>query len=109
MPRRTLLSAEALSPVRHSSRPPEMARHYVLDAADLAFVRTRRRSANRLGFAVQLCLLRHPGTGLGPGEHPPVAMLAFVAEQLGVPPAAFAAYAARDLVLLCHFSILNSV
>lgn len=97
MPRRTLLSAEARSRLLGiPTDRAEMARHYVLDAADLALVRARRRAANRLGFAVQLCLLRHPGTGLGAGEHPPAPMLAFVAEQLGVPPAAFAAYAARD-------------
>jgi TnpA family transposase len=97
MPRRTLLSAEARSRLFGiPTERAEMARHYVLDAADLALVRARRRPANRLGFAVGLCLLRHPGTGLGPGEGPPTAMLAFVAEQIGVPPASFADYAARD-------------
>ena len=61
-----------------------MARHYVLSAEDLALVRTKRRAGNRLGFAIQLCLFRHPGQGLGPGEHPPEAMIAFVANQLGI-------------------------
>ncbi len=97
MPRRTLLSAEARSRLFGiPTERAEMARHYVLDAADLALVRARRRAANRLGFAVQLCLLRHPGAGLGPVERPPAAMIAFVAEQLGVPLTAFADYAARD-------------
>jgi TnpA family transposase len=97
MSRRILLSAEARS--RLFGIPTdraEMARHYVLDEEDLALVRARRRAANRLGFAVQLCLLRHPGAGLGPGEHPPAPMLAFVAGQLGLPLAAFADYAGRD-------------
>jgi TnpA family transposase len=72
MPRRTLLSAEARSRLFGiPTERAEMARHYILDAADSALVRARRRAANRLGFAVQLCLLRHPGTGLGTGEHPP--------------------------------------
>lgn len=98
MPRRTLLSAEARSGLFSvTTERAEMARHYVLDAADLALIRARRRAANRLGFAVRLCLLRHPGTGLGPGERPPAAMVAFVAEQLGVPPTAFAEYATRRL------------
>lgn len=44
---------------------------------DLAPIRAKRRSGNRLGFAVQLCLLRHPGQGLDFGEHPPEAMIAF--------------------------------
>jgi hypothetical protein len=110
MPRRTLLSAEARSRLFGiPTERAEMARHYVLDEADLALVRARRRAANRLGFAVQLCLLRHPGTGLGPGEHPPVPMLAFVAEQLGVSPAAFAGYAARDQTRREHAAELGAL
>ena len=72
MPRRSLLSTEQRTrlfaiPVGHA----EMAKHYVLSADDLALVRTKRRSINQLGFALQLCLLQHPGQGLGPGERPP--------------------------------------
>ena len=97
MPRRTLLSTDQRSrlfaiPVD----PVEMARHYVLSADDLTLARTKRRAVNRLGFAVQLCLLRHPGQGLEPGQRLPEAMVAFVARQLGTSPAAFADYAHRD-------------
>ena len=73
-----------------------MAKHYVLSAEDLALVRTKRRSGNRLGFAVQLCLVRYPGQVLGIGEHPPEEMIAFIAHQLGDLPAVFAEYALRD-------------
>ncbi|SDB71600.1 Tn3 family transposase [Belnapia rosea] len=109
MTRRTLLSAKGRA--RLFAIPTdraEMAGHYVLDAADLVLVRARRRAANRLGFAVQLCLLRHPGTGLGPEERPPAPMLAFVAEQLGVPPGAYAAYAARDQTRRGHAAELQA-
>jgi TnpA family transposase len=97
MPRRSLLSAEQRSrlfaiPVDHA----EMAKHYVLSADDLALVRAKRRAINRLGFSIQLCLLRYPGQGLRPGEYPPEAMIGFVAHQLGVSPAAFTDYALRD-------------
>jgi TnpA family transposase len=97
MPRRSLLSTEQRTrlfaiPVD----PAEMAKHYMLSAEDLALVRTKRRTVNRLGFAIQLCLLRHPGQGPGPGERPPEAMIAFVAHQLQASPAAFADYALRD-------------
>ena len=49
MPRRSLLSNEQRTrlfaiPVNH----PEMATHYVLSADELALVRTKRRSVNRL-------------------------------------------------------------
>ena len=41
--------------------PDALARHYTLTRTDLDLVATRRGDANRLGFAVQLALLRHPG------------------------------------------------
>ena len=55
MPPRTLLSSEQrtrLFAIPNDS--VEMVRHYVLGAEDLALIRTKRRSINRLGFAVQL-------------------------------------------------------
>ncbi|MGH7105823.1 MAG: DUF4158 domain-containing protein, partial [Acetobacteraceae bacterium] len=76
--------------------PAEMMRHYVLSSDDLAFIRTKRRAINRLGFAIQLYFLRHPGEGMGPGEHPPPEMIAFIAHQLGLPSARFGDYALRD-------------
>jgi Domain of unknown function (DUF4158) len=94
---RTLLSSEQR--VRLFSiptDPAEMTRHYVLGADDLALVGTRRRASNRLGFAVQLCALRHPGGVLDPSESPPAPMISFVAQQIGVDSALFADYAQRD-------------
>jgi TnpA family transposase len=72
MPRRTLLSSEQR--IRLFAIPTdsaEMARHYALSSDDRELIRTKRRAINRLGFAIQLCLLRYPGQGIGPGEHPP--------------------------------------
>ena len=72
MSRRALLSPEQR--IRLFGIPvdqAEMARHYVLSAEDLAFVRAKRRVSNRLGFAVQLCVLRYPGRALNPVEAPP--------------------------------------
>ena len=43
-----------------------MVKLYTLSRADLDLVQARRSDANRLGFAVQLVLLRHPG--LAPAE-----------------------------------------
>ena len=97
MPARTLLSVEQRN--RLFSIPTEsaeMVRHYTLSADDLALIRTKRRSVNRVGFAIQLCLLRYPGFDLGSAEQPPEGMIAFVGNQLGAPPAAFADYAQRD-------------
>lgn len=96
MSRRALLSSEQRArlfgiPVDQA----EMARHYVLSHEDLALVRAKRRAANRLGFAIQLCTLRYPGRALEPLEAPPAPMLVFIANQIGVDPALFGDYARR--------------
>ena len=96
MPARTLLSAEQRTRLFSvSTDTATMTRHYMLDAADSALVRSRRRASNRLGFAVQLCVLRHPGRVLDPLEVPPAPMIAFVAKQAGVDPALFGDYVRR--------------
>ena len=96
MPRRTLLSSEQRA--RLFSVPIDsagMARHFILSTEDIALIRTKRRASNRLGFAVQLCALRHPGRVLEPTELPPEQMLAFVTRQIGTEPALFDEYARR--------------
>lgn len=55
-----------------------LIRHYSLSAADRLEIDLRRREHNRLGFAVQLCVMRHPGRALAAGETPPRAMLKYV-------------------------------
>lgn len=79
MPRRFLLPNEPrirlfAIPADHA----EMTKRYILSADDLTFVQAKRRTINRLGFAVQLCLLRHPGLGMRPVKQPPEAIIAFV-------------------------------
>jgi len=87
MPPRTLLSSEQRTRLfAIPTDAPEMTRHYVLDVNDLPLVGARRRAGNRLGFAIQLWPLRHPGRVLDPSESPPAPMLAFVARQIGVDP-----------------------
>ena len=54
-----------------------LERNYVLADEDLELISTRRRAANRLGLAVHIALLRHPGQGwLEDTEHRPFADLA---------------------------------
>jgi TnpA family transposase len=48
-----------------------LIRHYSLSPADRLEIELRRREHNRLGFAVQLCLMRYPGRVLGAEETPP--------------------------------------
>jgi acyl-CoA synthetase (AMP-forming)/AMP-acid ligase II len=80
----------------------DIIRHYTLSPVDLELTTDRRGSHNRLGFAVQLCLLRHPGFGLRAGESVPEALLSYLAHQLGVMPAAFRDYSRRAQTRLDH-------
>ena len=48
-----------------------LAHHYMLSEEHLRIIRRRRRQANRLGFALQLCVLRHPGRLLRRGALKP--------------------------------------
>lgn len=71
----------------------KLARHHTLSEADLSAVSIRRGAANRLGFAVQLCLLCYPGRPMRPGEIIPRNIIEFVAAQVGADPDAFYDYA----------------
>lgn len=73
-----------------------MVRHYTLSRDDLDIVTLRRTAHTRLGCAILLCYLHHPGRFLGPDERPPIALLAFVARQVGAEPDDFIAYSRRD-------------
>ncbi len=95
MPTRELLSE--VQRARFSGIPEveerELVRHHTLSEADLAAVSVRRGAANRLGFAIQLCLLRYPGRPLRQGEVVPRDIVGFVAAQVGADPDAFGDYA----------------
>ena len=71
--------------------PDGLARRFTLSRADQDLVAARRGDASRLGFAVQLALLRHPGTTLANLDQPVEPLVAWLARQLEIPAAAFAA------------------
>lgn len=80
--------------------PPEAHEYavsrYALTLEDVVFAKRRRRSHNRLGFAVQLALVRDLGRPLRSGETVPGAVLDVVADQMSIDPAVFELYAKRD-------------
>ena len=60
----------------------EIARHYTFTQKDLDLIRQRRRLHNRLGFAVQLAVLRFPGRPLKDLAGIPARVLAAIADQV---------------------------
>jgi hypothetical protein len=70
--------------------------------APIKTVAERRRDANRIGFAVQLALLRHPGIALAQLEQPVEPLVQWLARQLEIPDAPFAGYARRPQTMTDH-------
>lgn len=78
-----------------------MVKLYTLSRADLDLVQARRSDANRLGFAVHLALLRHPG--LAPAEiEAPKRLITFMAEQLDLPLSSIRGYGDRPQTVTDH-------
>jgi hypothetical protein len=97
MPRRSSLSAterEQLLALPES--PEEFIRQYTFNEADLSLIHQHRGTANRLGFAMQLCHLRFPGVALGMDQVPASSLLAFVATQLKLTVPDWAVYGQRE-------------
>ena len=85
--------------------PPDadsLARLFTLSRLDRNLVAERRGDANRLGCAVQLALLRHPGTALAYLDQPADALVTWMAGQLDVSAAVFAEYARRPQTITDH-------
>ncbi len=96
MPRRSILSAaERDSLLALPDAQDELIRHYTFSEPDLSLIRQRRGDANRLGVAVQLCLLRFPGQGLLPDASVPPPLLQWIGRQLRLDPVCWPQYAER--------------
>ena len=62
-----------------------LERNYLLADDDLDLIGTRRRPENRLGLALHIALLRHPGQGWHDDTEPPAPLVVWLAEQIEVP------------------------
>ena len=107
MARRTLLKPhDRQELVGIPTDEDSLIRHYSLSPADRLEIEVRRREHNRLGFALQLCLMRYPGRALIANEALPMPMLNHVAEQVGADPASFELYARREETRMNHVARL---
>jgi TnpA family transposase len=80
----------------------ELIRHYTLSRADQKFVLAKRGDRNKLGVALQLGLLRHPGFGWRPGAPIPETLIRFIALQLGIPTSVIKDYGRRSQTQTDH-------
>jgi TnpA family transposase len=109
MPRRSILSTtEQMSLLALPESQNDLIRYYTFTETDLALIRQRRGDANRLGFAIQLCLLRYPGSMLGSDLIVAEQVIQWVASQIRVDAAAWSKYGQRDETRREHFQELRS-
>lgn len=100
MARRSILSAtERDSLLAFPENQDELIQHYSFTESDLSLIRQRRGDANRIGFAVQLCLLRYPGYAMAV----PHLVVQWVARQVQSNAAAWLQYGVRDETRREHF------
>ncbi len=109
MPRRSILSAaERESLLALPETNEGLIRHYTFSEADLSVIGQRRGPANRLGFAVQLCYMRHPGVMLAVDAEPFPPLLRLVAMQLKISSEIWTDYGQRAQTRREHLLELQS-
>ena len=86
----------------------EFHQHYSLTESELSWVAQRRGNHNRLGFAVLLCYLKHPGRVLEFQEEPSQQLLKYLSEQLNIPVESWGHYARRPTTRREHLLEIQS-
>lgn len=76
--------------------------------SDFSLIRQRRGDANRLGVAVQLCLLRYPGYALASNMPVPDPVIGWIARQICSDATAWPQYGARDETRREHFQEIRA-
>lgn len=104
MPSRLLRPEElaALDTFPSQLSDEEVGTYYTLNASDLSLVRSRKRSRTRLGFALQLCALRHLGFFPDDFAAAPASAVSWLAAQVGADPADIAGYGTRYKTVVDH-------
>ncbi|MEC5161340.1 TnpA family transposase [Janthinobacterium sp. CG_S6] len=109
MPRRSILSAtERDSLLALPQSQDDLIQHYSFTESDLSLIRQRRGDANRLGFAVQLCLLRYPGYALAVDMPVPDVIIQWISRQIQSDAEAWPQYGVRDQTRREHFQELRA-
>lgn len=109
-PRRALItSLERASLLSVPADRDALIRHYTFSHEELVWINSRREDFNRLGFAVQLSYMKHPGIVWDPGVEPDGNLLRYVSEQLAVPPTRMSDYGRRGATHFEHILKLRAL
>lgn len=86
----------------------ELGTYFTLTQHDLEIIYKRRRDHNRLGFAVQLCILRYVGWTLADIKDIPEQALTYIASQIGVDTKSFLSYGDREATKYEHLDEIRN-
>jgi len=101
MPRRGRDLLTPVERIRYTSIPSNISEHqlityFTLTPHDIEIIKNHRRDYNRLGFAVQLCVLRYSGWALSHVKEIPDVVLEYISGQIGVDKKEFTFYNKRE-------------
>ncbi|HVJ48984.1 Tn3 family transposase [Desulfitobacterium sp.] len=80
----------------------ELGTYFTLTQHDIEVIQRHRRDYNRLGFAVQLCVLRYIGWPLSDVNDVPEKILRYIAKQLSIDFKEFNSYSQREATKYEH-------
>jgi TnpA family transposase len=97
MPRRSIFSqTERDCLIAIPTSLEDLDRLYTLGESDISIIKQHRGDANRLGFAIQLSIMRFPGIALGANETPHQLLLNHIATQLNISIDCWKEYGLRE-------------
>lgn len=82
--------------------------YYTFSNQDLAVINKRRREENRLGFAVQLAVLRYPGWSYRHIKNLPDSVMRYIANQINADPSSLSLYPQRENTLWDHLKEIRN-
>lgn len=82
--------------------------YYTFSKRDLEIINKRRREENRLGFAVQLAVLRYPSWPYTHIKNIPDSVIHYISKQIGATSSSISLYPQRENTLWDHLKEIRS-
>jgi len=82
--------------------------YYTFSKRDLEIINKRRREENRLGFAVQLAVLRYPSWPYTHIKNIPDSVIQYISKQISATPSSLSLYPQRENTLWDHLKEIRS-
>jgi TnpA family transposase len=98
-----------LTEIQEDISKEEIIKFYTLTRVDLINSNRYKKGYNRLGFAIQICILRHKGWPLSYIKKIPSVIIEYISDQLRVLPTSFELYHNRKNTLFEHFKNIKEI